>query len=162
MFSTLVEDFNALHYPEYPDRLASRGHETWVIWSTLQMLSSAFVWVVLVGVTFAPFLRSTSTTSSILSSILGELLLKGDPVEQSNHHEFKPTGTSCSILTLLAQVAQAGQEHPDGSLQCVASPRALSYCELYFSYSAWKCGLIIYTELTFSSVPCRRLRRRST
>ena len=80
-------------------------------------------------------------------------------MEQSNHHEFKPTGTSCSILTLLAQVAQAGQEHPGGSVQCVASPRALSYCELLlfllclevrphhiYRVNLFKCSLQAFAE----------------
>ena len=44
---------------------------------------------------------------------------------------LKSIGTSCSKITLLAQVAQAGQELPGGGIQCLASPRALSYCEFY-------------------------------
>ena len=48
---------------------------------------------------------------------------------------LKSIGTSCSKITLLAQVAQAGQEHAIGSVQCLASPRALSYCESYLTKS---------------------------
>ena len=55
--------------------------------------------------------------------------LKRYPVEQSNRDQFKSFGMSCLKKTLLAQVAQAGQEHAIGSVQCLASPRALSHCE---------------------------------
>ena len=45
-------------------------------------------------------------------------------------------------------MAQAGQEHAIGSVQCLASPRALSYCESYL-FNSFILLWLRPTEFTF-------------
>ena len=81
------------------------------------MLTSAFAWVVLVGLTFAPF--PPEHQYNFLNPVIDPwwaVTKKETQLNKSMDISLKSIGTSGSKITLLAQVAQAEQEHAIGSV----------------------------------------------